>query len=291
VPTEQAVEPREHGIPAADGRDLAATTFPGSTDEVVVIAGATGVPRRVYADLAAYAAGRGPTAITFDYRGMGGSAVGHPRDEPARKRDWGQLDIEGVLRHVADRRPSRILWIGQSAGGAYLPLAASRGLVDRLVTVSVMSGYWRLMAPGERRKLGIAWHTLFPLLTRVLGYGPSWMWAGEPLPPGVLREWGRWCRMPGYFFDDPTVDTTGFADLAAPVLAVRAADDVWATEAAHRTLHAHLAAAEVTYRDVAPEELGVERIGHIDLLRQRVGAPLWPELLDWLLDVTPPAGG
>jgi predicted alpha/beta hydrolase len=238
----------------------------------------------VYAGLARAVAERGPTAITFDYRGTGGSVAGHVRRDPARKRDWGTLDLEGVLRHAAGLRPSRLLWVGQSAGGAYLPLAASRHLVERLVTVSVMSGYWGLMAPRERVRLGLAWHTVFPVVTRVFGHGPAWLWSGEPLPPGVIREWGRWCRMPNYFFDDETVDTSGFADFSAPILAVRATDDGWATEAAHRALHERFAAAPVTYREVSPAELGVDRIGHIDLLRERVGGPLWPELLTWLLE-------
>lgn len=277
--THQAVDAHEHGIDAADGRTLAATTFRGAGDEVVVIAGATAVPRRVYAGLARAVASFGPTAIVFDYRGVGGSTIGHPRHEPARKRDWGMLDLEGVLRYAAALDPTRLLWIGQSAGGAYLPLAASCHLVDRMVTVSVMSGYWGRMAPAERFKLGFAWHTIFPLVTRVFGYAPGWMWAGEPLPPEVFREWGRWCRMPGYFFDDPTVDTSGFARFAAPILAVRATDDAWATEANHRGLHERFTSATVTYRDVTPQELGAERIGHIGLLRERVGGPLWPELL------------
>lgn len=283
MPTGQDIEARDHAVPAADGRPLAATTYPGSRD-VVVIAGATGVPRHVYAGLARAVAERGPTVLTFDYRGTGGSITGHPRHDPARKRDWGTLDLEGVLRYVDGLAPSRLLWIGQSAGGAYLPLAASRHLVERLVTVSVMSGYWRLMAPRERVKLGVAWHTAFPLIGRLAGYAPGWLWAGEPLPPGVFREWGRWCRMPNYFFDDRTLDTSGFDDVSAPILAVRATDDVWATEASHRALHERFTAAPVTYRDVAPEELGADRIGHIDLLRERVGGPLWPELFAWLLD-------
>lgn len=282
--THQAVDAHEHTIDAADGRPLAATTFHGTSDEVVVVAGATGVPQRVYAGFARAVASVGPTALTFDHRGVGASATGHPRHEPARMRDWGILDLEGVVRHAAALEPSRLLWVGQSAGGAYLPLAASCHLVDRMVTVSVMSGYWGRMAPAERLKLGLAWYTLFPLITRVFGHGPGWMWAGEPLPPGVFREWGRWCRMPGYFFDDPTLDTSGFARFAAPILAVRATDDTWATEANHRGLHERFTGATVTYRDVSPTELGVERIGHIGLLRERIGGRVWPELIGWLLD-------
>lgn len=281
---EQVGEAREHLIQAADGRPLAATTFTGPQDRIVVIAGATGAPRRIYADLARAVVAHGATAITFDYRGTGDSVSGHPRRDPARMRDWGLLDIEGILRHVEGLAPSAVRWIGQSAGGSFLPLAPSRHLVDRLATVSVISGYWGLMAAGERLRLGVAWHTFFPLARRVLGYGPGWLWGGEPLPPAVFREWGLWCRMPGFFFDDPTLDTSGFADVTAPILAVRATDDPWATEASHRALHERFSAASVMYRNVTPSGLGVRRIGHIGLLRGKVGSAWWPELLSWLLD-------
>lgn len=270
-------------VPAADGRPLAATVWPGTSRDVVVVAPATGVKRGFYAAFAGAAAERGATVLTFDYRGIGGSAQGHPRHDAARMREWGTLDIEGVLRHVDELGADRLLWVGQSAGGSYLPLAASRERVDRLLTISTMSGYWGRMAPAERLKLGLAWHTAFPIVNRIAGHAPQAMWGGESLPPEVFREWGRWCRRRGYFFDDPSLDTSGYADLAVPVLAVRATDDPWATEWTHRDLHGRLTAADVTYRDVTPDELGATRVGHIDLLRQRVGGPLWPELLDWLL--------
>jgi predicted alpha/beta hydrolase len=278
-----AQAPLDHTIAAADGRELAATTWTGTTADVVVVAGATGVPRRFYTGFAQAVAERGPTVITFDYRGMGESRQVHPRREPVRMREWGTLDIEGVLRHVEKIDPARVLWVGQSAGGVFLPLASSRHLVDRMVTVSVLSGYWRAMVPRERVRLSFGWYVAFPVVSGLLGYVPGRLWGGQPLPPGIVADWSRWCRDPDYFFGDPTVDTRGFDDLTAPILALRATDDPWATLTNHRAVHERFARAVVQYVDVRPDDLGVARIGHIDLLRGSIGAPAWSPAIDWLL--------
>ncbi|QBI21279.1 hypothetical protein ER308_18015 [Egibacter rhizosphaerae] len=281
--TDASVVPTPHPIKAADGRELAAHTYPGEGDDVVVIAGATGVPQRFYRDFALAIVERGATTITFDYRGTGASRNGPPRSERATMRDWGQLDIEGVLRHASEHTDGRVLWVGQSAGAAFLPLADSRRLPARILTVSAMSGYWGDMAKGQRWRLALGWYTYFPLVAALCGYAPSWAWGGDDLPRGVLAEWGRWCRDPDFIFGDATLDTSGFAEITAPVLAVRAADDGWATPATHAALHDRLIAATVETRVVEPDEVDADRIGHIHLLHRSVGRPVWPELLDWLL--------
>jgi predicted alpha/beta hydrolase len=277
------LDANDHHLVAADGRRLAARTYPGTTGDVVVIAGATGVPQRLYTDLALAVRDRGPTVLTFDYRGSGASREVHPRRDDARMRDWGRLDLEVVLQHARAVADDRVLWIGQSAGAVYLPLAASRHVPSRIVTVGALSGYWRLMSPVERVRLGVAWYSLLPAALGLLGYGPSWLWGGDDLPPGVLRDWGRWCRDPEYLFGDPTIDASGYRDVVAPILALRATDDPWATPAAHAAIHDRFVATDVETWEIAPDDLGVPRIGHIDLLRRSVGAPAWPRMLDWLL--------
>lgn len=283
------VEVVDHTLVAADGRELGARTFRGHGQDVVVVAPATGVPQRFYDGFARAIVARGPSVLTFDYRGIGASRSAHPRREPARKREWGQLDIEAAIQHaaaLADERGGRVLWVGQSAGICFLPLAPSRHVPERILSVSGLSGYWRLMAPQERRRLWFGWYALFPLVVGVFGYAPRWAWGGEDLPRGVIREWGRWCRDPEYLFGDDTIDAAGFADITAPLLAVRATDDPWATPAAHAALHDRFTRAAIEVRAVSPDEVEAGRIGHIDLLRRSVGAPVWPELIDWLLAPT-----
>jgi predicted alpha/beta hydrolase len=277
----------DHTLTAPDGRRLSARIYWGEACDVVVVAPATGVLQRFYDGFARAVRSRGATAITFDYRGIGGSRTHHPRRDPARMREWGTQDIEAALRHAADlagERGGRVLWVGQSAGICFLPLASSRHVPDRIVSVSGLSGHWRLMQPSERRRLWTLWHVLAPVMCRFPGYAPRWAWGGEDLPAGVLEDWMRWCRHPDYLFGDETVDATGFDGVTAPILAIRAIDDPWATPAAHAALHDRFTAADVEVVEVGPSDVGAERIGHIDLLRRSVGAPYWPKLLDWLFD-------
>ena len=272
-----------HAVTAADGRELAARTFPGESSDIVVIAGGAGIPQRFYAGIAEWIRARGPSVVTFDYRGMADSRHHHPRRDDARMRDWGRLDVEAVLRHARDRATGRLLWLGHSAGGWLLPLAASRHLPERIVTIGTLSPYWRLLTPMERWRFGVALHLVFPSLLGVVGHVPGRVWGGDDLPRGVARDWMRWSRHPEYFFGDPTLDTSGFAELTAPVLAVRATDDPWATSASHGAAHAWFSGSRVDVLDVTPTEVGAPRIGHFDLLRERVGGPVWPRLIDWLL--------
>ena len=59
----------------AQGFALASSVFETPrSDTIVVINAATGVPRYFYRHFAAYLRDQGWTAVTYDYRGIGGSA-------------------------------------------------------------------------------------------------------------------------------------------------------------------------------------------------------------------------
>ena len=66
---------RDTTIAARDGYPLAATVFTpeGPPRGTVLINSATAVPRKIYRGFAAYLAGRGFAALTYEYRGVGGS--------------------------------------------------------------------------------------------------------------------------------------------------------------------------------------------------------------------------
>lgn len=66
----------------------------GTPKAMVVIACATGVRASYYRRYAAFLAGHGLNAVTFDYPGREASAPETLRGFRARGHDWGQLDIE-----------------------------------------------------------------------------------------------------------------------------------------------------------------------------------------------------
>ena len=110
--------PESLTLVAPDGHPLAATRYEAPAPKgVVVIAGATAVPQRFYRPFAESLAARGYIAITFDYRGVGGSAptslVGYEMDYL----DWARLDLTAVIDAVA-RPDIPLLMVGHSYGGA-----------------------------------------------------------------------------------------------------------------------------------------------------------------------------
>ena len=194
--------------------------------------------------------------------------------------------------------------VGHSTGGQQLGLAPNVGRVRAAVFVAVSTGYWRGMPAALKwLSLGI-WKAYLPLASRLLGYAPAraigW---GEDLPAGVAREWGAWCLEPRYmaaFFDGagrPTPDGDPFGpvhfdEAAFPIRNYVPVDDPIATRANVPPMRALYDRADVETRWVEPADLGVGEVGHLGFFRSGVGAPLWDDALDFLLDAagaTPPA--
>ena len=291
-------EPETRSVPARDGYPLATTIYPaaGAGRPVVLISAATGVPRRFYRRFATYLAQAGFTTITYDYRGVGDSRPEDLRGFEAHMRDWALLDMAGMIdwiqrewfaREPLAREPSpplaggpRLFLVGHSFGGQAAGLLPNAGAVDGMVTASSQSGYWRLQGGAQKVAVAIHMAGILPLLARAVGYVP-WkrLGGGEDLPRGVALEWARWCRDPRYLFGDESLPLERYAGFEAPILAYSIADDDWGTRRAVDTMMA--AYPNVERRHVAPEEVGVEELGHFGFFRPRAKA-LWEEVVGWL---------
>ena len=282
-------EGRPVSVAARDGYALAGKVFlptgetPGT---VVVINSATAVPQGYYRGFARYLAERSAAALTYDYRGIGGSAPARLRGFEARMRDWAEQDVAGAIDWAGATFPHASLRaVGHSVGGHALGLACNNHRIDRAVAVAAQSGYWGFSATPERYRVLALMGAVLPALTHTVGYGPaSRLGIGEDLPKGVLLEWARWCRMPEYFFADETLASLrNFGALACPLLSVRAADDPWATERAVGHFVGHFTNAQVTHRVIEPGEAGVDKLGHFGPFRSRVKETVWREMADWVL--------
>jgi predicted alpha/beta hydrolase len=270
-------------IRCADGRTLAATLYGarGQGRVVAVIASATGVSRRLYGKYAQYLAGRGITALTFDYRGVGGSRSGSLRTDPATLTDWGRLDLSAALDWAeSELGPARLCVVAHSVGGQLLPLARAPERVDAVVGVAAQEGYWG----NWPMPLGLAFlllcHAVMPGLVAAAGFLPAKrIRLGEDLPPAVGREWARWARTRGYMQRAPYFDR-----LDAPGLAFSFADDALAPRRAVDRLLASQPRLVVRRRHVAPAELGMRRLGHFGFFRADLRGSLWAETTDFLLD-------
>lgn len=275
----------------ADGYPLQATLFfpPEGrvSDTGVVINSATGVHRRFYKRFATFLAETcGFTVLTYDYRGIGGSRPANLRSFRGRIRDWPQLDMPAAIAALrAEASLHRLCLLGHSAGGNLIGLVPSMASVDSIVLVSAQFGYWRLWPQSIRHALAALWYVVIPLLSRVFGYVPGWLGAGQHWPGKIALELARWCRHPDYLFGDSSLDTTLYSRIDVPVLALTFTDDPHATTAASERLLREFSRASITRRNVDPRDLGLRRIGHFGFFRPFC-APLWQECGDWISRVS-----
>lgn len=285
------VENVETTIAATDGFALAATLYrpqKRKNGAVIMINSATAVPRQFYRRYAHFLAEAGYTAVTFDYRGIGGSRPAHLRGFEARVRDWAEKDIAGVIEWIEEHlSPQRLFAVGHSVGGQVMGLLANGRKVDAMVTMSAQSGHWRLQ--GGNQKLAVAFHVYvtFPALAHLFGYLPwSRLGSAEDLPKGVALEWARWCRHPRYLLGDETLPLARYANFTAPVLAYSIDDDDWGTRAAVDAMMG--AYPNVERRHVVPAEVGIKSLGHMGFFRPRATV-LWQETLAWLAQQPQPS--
>lgn len=280
------VTAEELRIVARDGRSLAATIYSTAADgdHVVIVNGATGVKRSYYDRYARFLASHGLVVLTYDYRGIGGSAEDDIRAEACDMRQWGEVDVASMIDAAAQRYPGkRLLAVAHSAGGQLFGLADNKELVHAMFALSVQSGYWKLWSGLPRWCLALLWHVLMPGLVAALAYFPSRrIGFGEDLPGDVAREWARWCRHPEYLVDREGHSLRQqFASYRGRIRACVVSDDWMAPRAAVEALMGFFVAAQVEITSLAPADVGARALGHFGYFRE-AGRPAWQESLAWL---------
>jgi predicted alpha/beta hydrolase len=277
-------------IPARDGLPLAGRVY-GEGSSAVVIAGAMGVPQRFYRRFAEWLAGNGLRVVSFDWRGIGESAL--PSGAPVGLGIWAEQDLEGVLNWVRNRLGAeRVAVVGHSLGGQLVPLAEASSELTAGYLVASQSGHWRHWDGAWRLRMFAIWHLLLPASTAVLGKLPAQLLggSGEDVPAAVADEWARWGRHRDYVLSHQPDTRERFARLTLPICMVRIADDPLAPRRAVDALASYYTGATIERRLLDPAELGGGAIGHFGFFRQRHGELLWPHALAFLrLHLSAPA--
>jgi predicted alpha/beta hydrolase len=273
-------------IRARDGFELAATVYRanGEAGRVAIVNSATAVPRRFYRYYAQALADAGFIALTYDYRGTGGSRPESLRGFEASIRDWGLLDMAGVVDWAqAQFAPTKLLMIGHSVGGQVTGLLDNSELIDGMMTISSQSGYWRYQGAEQKWVVGFHVHVTLPLVANMFGYVPwSRIGSAEDLPRDAALEWARWCRDPKYLLGDDTLPLERFAGFEAPVLAYSIDDDKWGTR---RAIDAMMSAyPTVERRCIDPARYGLKSLGHLGYFRP-AAREAWEEGFAWLKEV------
>ena len=274
--------PLQLTLTAADGYPLAATHYPATSQQFIVIASATGVPRGFYRRFAEFAQARGTHVITTDYRGIGESKPATLKGFDMQYADWSTLDLAAAVDYAAAR--GTVWLVGHSLGGHAIGQLPNANILQAAYVCGAGAGWHGWMPRPERYRVWLMWHVLGPIATRIYGYHPmSKLLAGEDLPLGVYRDWKRWCALPHYFFDDPGAQTITdkFADVRIPIAAAVSTDDLWAPPASRDAFFKGYSNASVDAIDWQPESLGVKQVGHMGYFRSQAGRVLWPHIFDW----------
>ncbi len=275
-------------LPALDGTPLAADLHlpPGGAPRAtVLLAPAMGVPRRFYRPLGAYLADAGLAVLVPDYRGIGGSAPPVLRGFEASLHDWADLDLRGGVAYLQRRFPGApMTWFGHSVGGQLLGLVPDPP-VRRALMVGSQHGHWRNWPGRARYAMAALWWVAIPTLTTLLGKLPMRrLGGGEDLPAGVAREWARWGRARDYVVGYALRrGPSGFASFRGDLLAYAITDDAYAPPASVAPLVDSFTAARSELVRVAPERVGLGRLGHFGAFREEA-RPLWEEWREWLAE-------
>lgn len=276
-------------IPVAEGGTIVGTVWSPPEDPpraAVVVHPATAVPERLYTHFAEHLVEGGFAVVTYDYRGTGASGAARAH-RGLRMRDWMSADVPAVATWTRERFPGLPqLAVGHSIGGHALALDNGTAGLAGFVTVASHAGVTKTIPTrGERLRVGAILRVIGPATARLLGYVPGRrLGIGEDMPGAAMLEWSRWSRLPGYFFDDPTMDAgPRAAAVSTDVLAIGFTDDPWATPAQVDAIFDPLTAARVERRTYTPQQGGVPAIGHAGFFRRGLRDTLWPEVRDWLL--------
>lgn len=283
----QANTERQVTIAARDGYPLAGTLVaPRAPSAALMVSSGTGFPREFYLKFAHAAAARGYAVVVYDYRGMGGSAPRSLRGFAGRISDWPRLDMPGVLDFLEREFPGLPLHIvGHSVGAQTVGLIPGIERVSRIAMIAGSTGYWRWHPMPYRLAAMTLWFLYGPLAVATVGHIPGGkVWQGLALPPGVFREWRRWCRHPDYFGVD--FDTTFreryFDRMSARVRAWAFTDDPIAHARSVPALLRHYAHLDPEVTWISPSEVGAGAIGHHGFFQSRFRDTLWNQVLDWL---------
>lgn len=265
-----------------DGTRLAASHFApaGTARAAVLIAPAMGVRQDYYADFAAWLAGQGYHALTFDYRGMGRSrpeGLRSLRELDADLFDWAD-DTDAAIEHLITQAPGLpLLVVGHSLGAQLAGMLQHRDRIAGLVSVAAGSGYWRDNAPPLKRMVLYFWHVVVPLATWACGYFPgARLRKVGDLPRGVILQWRRWCMHPRYHVGaEGEALRVKFASARFPVVALSMTDDELMTERGTRVLIDCYENAPRELHRIAPQDAQARRIGHFGFFRAQFQATLW----------------
>ncbi len=251
-------------------------------ETVIVLNGATGVPRDYYRHFASWlAAEQGMACLTYDYRDFGHSAPGSLTKSTVTMADWALIDMPAARAEMRRRYPEARHWtIGHSVGGMLGPVQPDAAQIDRMICVC--SGLVTLADhPWPYRALAcLFWYGHAPLLVKSLGYLPGKLTGfGTDLPATVYWQWRRWCTAPNNYVPEIGHDLPDacWPEMGKQVDLLTFEDDQTVPPDAVWRLAA-LYGPEARRHLLSPVEFGLAEVGHIGAFARK-NATVWPRLI------------
>ena len=291
MPDAPGIRIEKHTITTRDDTSLTATLYRPKqhNNHTVLIAGAMGMPQRFYRHYATFLAESGCVVLTFDYRGI---AESRSKDSlwgyEARLWQWASHDLQAMIKWLTRQYPgSELSLVGHSLG-ALLPGASSHFKhVTSLIGVSSANIYQGNWQSYNRLSILLFCYVILPLLSRAIGYFPSaWFGFGEPLPRDIALDWACAMRHPqgikGLFIG---TEHHHYRDFTGYTRFYSFSDDSIAPEKPIDAILSYYPGAKYQERrHISPENIGIDKIGHIGFFRPQMQDTLWQESLQWLLN-------
>ncbi|MFL5287607.1 MAG: alpha/beta fold hydrolase [Rhodopila sp.] len=274
-----------HWLCCADGAWISATLFEesdiGPQAPVLIVNCATGNKQSRYFDMARWWAARGWRVVTYDYRGIGMSALPERQSKRFRLWEWGSEDMSAVVEWIQQEfTPITTVVIGHSIGSQIIQFCRALNSIDAVVFVAGQKGCWRNWCNRYRYPIWAFWHVVLPTCVGICGNFPLMRLAGcATLPRNVALDWARWGRARTF-----AAETENFGhELGCPLLSISIADDqLYGPEQAVDALLEWYPNAQSERLHLAPETYGIKQIGHAGLFDAVHFDRFWPLVSNWL---------
>jgi predicted alpha/beta hydrolase len=268
-----------------DDRELTATKYTPnvtSNGQLIVMNSALGVKQGFYAHFATYLANKGFTVVTWDPRGIGLSSQLNIKQDTAKMRDWGQLDLTAILEHVVNENWANwrdISLIGHSAGGHLVGLCPHLTKINNVILIAAGTCSWRLYPKMYQPKMLLAWYVIFPFLYKTLGYIPKQLGIGHQLPKGIASDWRNWSLDREYLFSDASLGTHFYSNYTGNLYAVGFSDDVsFSPKRTIEDLIKRFTNADTHMELFRPNDLQKSKIGHFGFFKPN-NDRLWQQVV------------
>jgi predicted alpha/beta hydrolase len=251
---------------------------------VIIIGGAMGVKQSFYRHFAAHLTEKGSVVYTFDYRGIGASKDKSLSKYKTKLTDWAEKDLASVIKYASNEHSGLELnYVGHSLGGQLIALTNESKEFNKIVLIGAQLGYWKLWTGLERKRMFIFWHFIIPFFTLIFGYFPGFLMGSENIPAGVALEWAKWGRTKGAFFSYHKELYNKIELIRARMLSISFSDDKFAPKIAVSKLNAKFFNVQLLHYHLTPEEVGVNKIGHLGYFRTHKDDVMWQKLTNWLM--------